>query len=271
VRYGLQALLMGLWLGANHLRGRGAGFRSAHPRFQALRGVLLLATSAFGFLALQRMPVAEFTAIVMLTPVLVTLLAAWLLHERVTALRWALVAGAFAGTLLVVRPGGALFGWAALLPLASSACYAVFQLLTRKLAALEHPLTTHFYTGLVGTALIAPPALLGPVDVAGALLGATAPTWAALAVVGICGTLGHLLLIVALGQAPASTLMPFMYLQIAMATTLGWLVFGDLPDAWGWLGMAVIALCGATSAWLNLRAAGPQAGVSAAAVAPEED
>lgn len=276
VRYALQALAMALWLGHNVWRGRGPGLQTAHPRFQLLRGLLLLATSALGFLALQHLPVAEFTAIVMLTPVLVTLLSAWLLHERTSALRWALVGGAFLGTLVVVRPGSGLFGWATLLPLASSACYAVFQLLTRKLSGLEHPLTTHFYTGLVGSVLLTPLLLVGPAvgapggafDALGALAAATPGVWGALLLIATCGTVGHLLLIVALGVAPAATLMPFMYLQIALAALLGWLAFGDLPDAWAWLGMGVIAACGATSAWLNLRDAAPGA---PAAVAAEED
>jgi hypothetical protein len=99
-----------------------------------LRGLLLLTSSAFGFYALQHLPVAEFTAIVMLTPVMVTLLAAWLLKEAVSPLRWALVAAAFTGTLIVVRPGSDLFGWAVLLPLGNATAYALFQLLTRRLA-----------------------------------------------------------------------------------------------------------------------------------------
>ena len=279
VRYALQALLMALWLGRNVWLGRGPGLRSHHPRFQLLRGVLLLVTSALGFLAVQHLPVAEFTAIVMLTPVLVTLLSAWLLHEHTSTLRWLLVAGAFIGTLVVVRPGSGLFGWAALLPLASCATYAMFQLLTRKLAGLEHPLTTHFYSGLVGTLLLTPLLLgaawhaapgSGPTAL-GALLAAAPGVWGAMLLVALCGTVGHLLLIVALSVAPAATLMPFMYLQIALAGLLGWLVFGDLPDAWAWTGMGVIAACGATSAWLNLREAAPEEAVARAAVAAEED
>jgi len=64
----------------------------------------------------------------------------------------------------------------------------------------------------------------------------------------------HLLLILALGMAPAATLMPFIYVQIPLATGLGWLVFGQWPDAIAWLGMAVITACGALAAWLNLSA-----------------
>jgi drug/metabolite transporter (DMT)-like permease len=131
MRYAFQAAVMAVWLA----RSKTAGFRAAHPSFQWIRGTLLLVTSAMSFFGLQHMPVAEFTAIFMLTPVLVTLLAAWLLRERVSALRWALVFGGFAGALAIVRPGSGLFGWAVLFPLTGALCYASFQVLTSKLSA----------------------------------------------------------------------------------------------------------------------------------------
>jgi drug/metabolite transporter (DMT)-like permease len=152
-----------------------------------------------------------------------------------------------------MRPGSGLFGWAVLLPLCAAVTYASFQLLTSKLAALENPYTTHFYTGLVGTLLLLPVVLASPIDVDGQLRHASALTWALIGLIGLLGTGGHLLLILALGCAPASRLVPFMYVQIANAALFGWLLFGDLPDRWGWIGMAVIALCGGTTAWLNTR------------------
>lgn len=252
-RYAVQTLVMALWLGVRRLRGGGNLFACAHPRFQALRGSLLLTCSALLFFGVQHMPVAEFTAVSMLAPVLVTLLAALLLHERLQPLRALLVAGGFAGALIVVRPGSGLFGWAALTPLAMAFVYANYQLLTRKLAALEHPLTTHFYTGAVGTALVTAGLLLSPVDVRTVL--DTAPWSLRLLMVfaGLAGTAGHLCLILALGVAPLAVLMPFTYTQIAFASLGGWLVFDHLPDGWAWLGMAVVAVCGAGSVWLNLR------------------
>lgn len=250
-RYATQATVMAVWLAFDRRRS----FRPGHPRFQVLRGTLLLTTSAFSFWGLQHMPVAEFTAINMLTPVLVTLLAAWLLKERVSAPRWALVALAFAGALVVIRPGSGLFGWAVLFPLGCACTYAAFQVLTTRLAGMDDPLVTHFWTGAVGTAIVAPVLLASPVDVAGALAAATPMQWTALIVAGLAGTFGHLLLILALGLAPASTLMPFVYVQIGSATVVGWLVFGVLPDRWGWLGMGLVAVSGAATAWLNLRGA----------------
>jgi drug/metabolite transporter (DMT)-like permease len=248
-RYVFQAVVMGVWLSASRVHR----LRPAHPRFQLLRGSLLLATSALSFYGVQYMPVPEFTAINLLTPVLVTLLAAWLLKEAVSPLRWALVLGAFVGALIVIRPGSGLFGWAVWFPLGCACTYASFQVLTSRLAALESPYTTHFWTGAVGTAIMLPVLALSPVDVLGTLAAATLSSLLLMAAVGACGTAGHLLLILALGMAPASRLMPFTYVQIAFAALLGWLLFRQLPDFWGWVGMGVISACGAASAWLNLR------------------
>jgi drug/metabolite transporter (DMT)-like permease len=112
---------------------------------------LLLCSSALAFFSLKYMPLAEFTAIVMITPLVITLLAATALKERVSPLRWLLVIGGFAGTLVIIRPGGESFSWAMLLPLGLVTCNAWFQVLTSRLAKTEDPVTMHFYSGWVGT------------------------------------------------------------------------------------------------------------------------
>lgn len=263
-RYLTQTLVMTVWL----LRSKTSTFRAAHPKFQLLRGILLLLTSSASFYGVQYLPVAEFTAINMLTPVIVTLLAGWVLHEKVSPLRWALVCGGFAGALIVIRPGSGMFGWAVVLPLAGAVSYASFQVLTSKLAALESPFTTHFYTGLTGTAVLTPLLLTSPIDIVGTLQAATAGHLALMLGIGLLGTTGHLLLILALGLAPTSTLMPFVYTQIAFAAAISYAVLGHAPDAWGWVGMGVVAVCGAASAWLNVRkAAVPSSAVAADTIA----
>ncbi len=91
--------------------------KTEHPRYQLLRGSLLLVSSTLAFLSLRYMPLAEFTSIVLIAPLVVTLFAATVLKEEVSPLRWALVAGGFVGTLVILRPGGTVFSWAILLPL----------------------------------------------------------------------------------------------------------------------------------------------------------
>jgi drug/metabolite transporter (DMT)-like permease len=221
--------------------------RTAHPKFQCLRGVLLLCSSMLAFFSLKHMPVGEFTAIVMITPLVITLLASLTLGERVSWLRWALVIGGFAGTLIIIRPDGDDFTWAMLLPLGLVITNAWFQILTSRLARTEDPFTMHFYTGWVGTlvASLALPFVWTWLD--------AWTLWAGLCLMGFLGTVGHFMMILAYGRAPASTLTPFLYAQIGFAMIGGWLAFSHVPDLWSMVGMAMIAVCGATGAWLAVR------------------
>jgi drug/metabolite transporter (DMT)-like permease len=221
--------------------------RTAHPRYHALRGALLLSTSILAFLSLRYMPLPEFTAVVLIAPLVVTLLAATALKEQVSALRWTLVAGGFVGTLVILRPGGGTFSWAILLPIGLVLTNAWFQVLTSKLSRTENPLTIHFYTGWVGT-LIATCTL--------PFVWQALPSWhwwALLCLMGFMGTIGHFLLILAYQRAPASTLTPYLYAQIAFAMLGGWLMFSHVPDTVSLVGMGLIAACGAAGAWLTVR------------------
>lgn len=225
--------------------GRGVLY-TAHPLLQILRGLLLFLCSMLAFFSLKYLPVGEFTAIVMITPLLITLLAATTLDEHVSPLRWALVAGGFTGTLIIIRPGGTAFDWTMLLPLCLVAANAGFQVLTSRLARTEAPQTLHFYTGWVGALLasVALPFVWTPID--------SWALWGALILMGVMGSVGHFLLILAYTRAPAATLTPYLYAQIGFAMLGGWLVFAHVPDGWSLLGMALIAVCGAVGAWLSV-------------------
>jgi drug/metabolite transporter (DMT)-like permease len=221
--------------------------RTLHPKFQVLRGVLLLVSSLFAFASLKHMPVGEFTAIVMIAPLAITVLAATVLKEKVSAMRWSLVTGGFAGTLVIIRPGAEAFQWASLLPLGLVASNAWFQVLTSKLARTEDPVTMHLYTGWVGTLLA---------SIALPFVWTALPAWwmwAALCFMGFMATVGHFALILAYQRAPAATLTPYLYAQIAFAMLAGWLVFSHVPDRQSMIGIVMIAVCGAGGAWLTVR------------------
>ena len=220
---------------------------TAHPRFQALRGLLLVSSSALAYLSLRYTPVAEFTAIISITPLVITLIAAYRLKERVSLLRWALVAGGFIGTLIVIRPQQEAFNWALLLPLVLVGTSAWFQILTSKMARTESPVTMHFYTGLVGfvVASIALPWVWAP-------LGSSLLWWSIL-LICLLGSAGHFLLILAYQRAAPAVLTPYLYGQIAAAMLGGWMVFSQVPDGWSFMGIAMIAVCGAVGAWLTMR------------------
>jgi drug/metabolite transporter (DMT)-like permease len=228
------------------LRGVGV-LRTAHPKFQCLRGVLLLTSSLLAFLSLKYMQVAEFTAIGAIVPLVITLLAATALGEKVSTLRWSLVLGGFAGTLVIIRPGGEDFDWPLLLPLGMVISNSWFQTLTSKLARTEDPITMHLYTGWIGT-LIASLAL--------PFVWTALPSWSLwgwLALMGSAATVGHFMLILAYQKTPAATLTPYLYAQIAFAMLGGWIAFSHVPDRWSLVGMAMIAVCGAVGAWLTAR------------------
>ena len=236
------------------MHGR-ALLRTEHPKFHVARGLLLLCSSLMAFFSLRAMPVGEFTAIVMITPLAVTVLAAVWLKERVSLLRWLLVVGGFVGTLIIIRPGSQSYGWSALLPLGLVASNASFQVLTSKMARIEQAATMHFYTGWVGALVsaLALPFVWVTLD--------SGQLWALLILMGTAATIGHFLLILAYGNAPATTLTPYLYMQIAFAMFFGWLVFAHLPDRWSVLGIALIAVCGAGGAWLTARERRPAAGL----------
>jgi drug/metabolite transporter (DMT)-like permease len=213
--------------------------RTSAPGWQLLRGSLMAASGTLAYISLQFVPVGEFTAIMMLAPLAITLLAATLLRERVPARAWWLVIGGLAGALIVIRPKGSDFHVAMLLPLVLVLFNALYQIVTSHMVKTEDPGTMHFYTGLtglvIGTVLL--PWTWAPL--------ASLKLWLLVGLMGVLGSLGHFLLIHAYNHTPASRLTPYMYVQIGFATLAGWVVFGHAPDGWTVLGIGLIALCGA--------------------------
>ena len=249
-RYTLQAAIMAAVL----FRVRGPnGFRTAHPRFQLLRGVLLATISVLAFYSMRRMPLAEFTAIIMLSPLLITACSAWLMKQRIGRLRWMLVWTGFLGTVIVIRPGSGLFGWVVIIPLLAMVVSSAYSLITGRLAVLENPSTTQFYSGIVGSFLLLPFMLVERNELLLFFARADFGTASLLLLIGVLGTVGHLLLIMAFSKAGTSSLMPFTYAQIGFAALMSWLFFNHAPDIWAWSGMAMIAASGGATAWINIR------------------
>ena len=235
VRYLVQMLLMVAFLAPR--RGM-ALLRTSHLRLQLVRGVILTVSSLAFLTALAYMPLAEAASIAFMTPIIIAVLAGPVLNERVGTRTWIALGGGFTGVLLIIRPGGDFFTWAALLPLLSALFMAFYQMLTSKLAGRDAPLTTLFYPAVIGTALVP---LIFPHQL---VLPATLPHAALFLLIGVLGGLGHFLLIQAHHYAPASILSPFMYAQLVTALFMGWLVFGQFPDAAAFVGMATIAASG---------------------------
>jgi drug/metabolite transporter (DMT)-like permease len=234
-RWAVQTLALVAWL-APQMRGK--LFATRALPVQLVRGVMLIGSSVLFMTALKYLPLAEATALNYSTPVIVTLLAALFLQERLTRAGLAFVVAGIAGMLLIVRPGTSVFQGAALFALGSATCYSVFQVLTRTVSR-DDPRVSLFYPALVGTLLasLALPWVEMPRNVA----------WEdmALLVAGaLVGTCGHFMFVLAFRRGAVSALTPFTYFQIVFATLIGWAVFSAFPDVWTLAGMAVIALSG---------------------------
>lgn len=225
----------------------GGRYRLVGPiGLHAARGVLIAVATLFFFAALKFLPLADAISIFFVEPLILTLLAALFLGERIGWRRLTAVAVGFCGALIVIRPSYAVFGWAAALPLCAAVCFALYLILTRHLATREDAAAMQFAAGLFGGLTLSVALLVGALAELPAIdpVWPSPSDWAMMAGLGLIATVGHLLVVQAFRRAGPSTLAPFQYLEIISATLLGLLVFGDFPDATTWFGIAVIVAAG---------------------------
>jgi len=242
-RFAFQFVFMGI---AILLTLGPAALRSKQTGIHLVRGILLAIATTFFFFSLQYLPLANAIAIFFVQPMILTLLSALVLGETIGWHRRIAVTTGFIGALIIIRPGGHAFTYAALLPLAAAAFFASYLALTRFVANVDHPLTMQF-TSAVGAALIVTLALavghsIGLTNFQPSLPDAT--QWGLLAAIGLVAAVGHLLVVIAINRAPTSLLAPFSYAEIVSATVLGYFVFNEWPDNYTWLGIAVIVASG---------------------------
>ena len=212
--------------------------RTRRPGAQFVRGLLLAIASISFISAVKYMPLAEAAAIAFLGPLLIVVMSVLLLKEKVEAARWIAVMCGFLGVLVIIRPGSSMFTWAALFPLANAIAFASYQILTRRLSGLESAYTSIFYSGLIGTLLLSaalPYAWVMPRNGLHMSL---------FVVNGVLGGLSHLILIKAYDYAPASRLAPFSYTQLIWVAAIGYLLFGEFPDTWSLVGIAILMASG---------------------------
>lgn len=217
---------------------RPADYLTRRPYMQALRAVLLLASTAFNFLALRYLQLAEAAAITFAAPLLVTALSGPILGEWPGPRRWAAVLIGFIGVLIIIQPEPGAFRPATLLSVGAAFCYAGYGLTTRMLSATETPAGMLVYGSLLAVVVLTP---------ALPAVGKLPPDWlvaAALVATGFFAAVGHWSLIVATRHAPAPVLVPFQYTQILWMPILGFLVFGDIPGATTFIGAVVVIASG---------------------------
>jgi drug/metabolite transporter (DMT)-like permease len=220
-----------------------AHWRSRRPGLQFARSAALVASAILFMLGLGALPVAEATAMVFASPLFITTLAVLVLREHVPPARWAPVLLGFAGVLVVARPGGAAFGFAAFWPISSSIAWAVAVTCTRRLSAVDSTATTMLYSSIGGTVVLLPFTPLGELAALPAAdlvrLVAMAAAWSA----------AQWFVIAAYRVAAAASIAPFGYTQLVWAGLLGVVVFGHVPDATSLAGMAIILASGVLAAW----------------------
>lgn len=233
-RYLFSLLLFPLMFPGFHLR---TALHTDRPWLQIGRALLLVGGTASIFLAVHYLPLAETYAVSFVSPFLVALFAMVLLGERVSARRWVAIAVGFVGVVVIIQPGSGIFSWAVIFPLTMAVCWALYQVVTRLLSATEPPLTTLFFTMLVGAVATTP---IVPI-----IWVTPAPrTWVLMVFMGLIGLIGQLLLIKAFAIAESSLLAPFAYTQIIWATLIGYVFFDDLPSVATIVGAAVVVASG---------------------------
>ena len=198
------------------------------------------------FTSLQFLPLADAIAIVFVMPFIMLLLGRFVLDEEVGPHRLAACAVGFIGTLLVIQPNFLAVGWIALLPVAVAVVFALFMLTTRKIAKEVDPIALQAVSGVMAVVLLLPILAFGLTSDFAPLVFVrpNAAEWQMLAAIGVLGTLAHLLMTWSLRFAPSATLAPMQYLEIPVATLVGFWLFSELPDTLAAYGITLTAAAG---------------------------
>jgi drug/metabolite transporter (DMT)-like permease len=239
-----RALFGGLMTLPFALQAQGArAFRPAQPLRQLARALLLFGATFLFFQALKYLPIADALAIFFVNPLVSVILSAMLLREKVGPRRWAAVAVGFIGTLIIIRPGLVEVNPGSLYALGAGVALGSYFVMTRAMAGVADAMVLNFQTSAIGAALMT---LALPF-----LWVAPSPVqWVMLASLGVIATLGHVLITKAYEHAEASLLAPLAFTEIIMAILLGWWFFGDLPDRWTVLGVAILI---ASAVYISVR------------------
>jgi drug/metabolite transporter (DMT)-like permease len=222
-------------------------FKIHNPRLQLLRGVMLALMTGLNFFALQYLQLAETGAVQFSVPILIALISALWLHEKLDLKKWLAICMGFVGVLVIIRPGSNGFHPAILLSIMNALLYAAFNLMTRRLAGSDHPISTQLASAMVPTVVLAPFAIWywQTPD--------SWQVWCVLVLAGLTGGLGHTASALAHRYATAAVLGPFLYQQIIYMSFGGWLIFGQIPDAAVVLGAGIVVLSGLYLLWREFK------------------
>ena len=208
--------------------------KTKHLRWHLLRAAMFVAMTAMNFWALQYLQLTVTSSIFFSAPIIIALISAPLLGEKLDARRLAAILAGFCGVLVIVHPWSADFHPAMILSVLNAFFYAAFMMMTRHLAAYDSPETIQYLPALGATIVLTP----------FALAGWEAPDswleWTVACLLGVFGGLGHYLLALAHRYAPSSVIAPFVYQQVLYMALIGYIVFGDVPATAVWTGAAIV-------------------------------
>ena len=213
-------------------------FATDHFGLVIFRAFLLVSATALNFIVLRYLSLTVVSAIMFSAPIVVCLLSWPMLGERVGPWRWFAICLGFSGVIVVIRPFGESFHWAAILTCYNAAALALYSILTRRLSGIVATETMQFYMGFLGTVSLLPMAIWTWVMPQSLL------EWGLMCSLGVWAWAGHDLLTRAHGFAPANTLMPYTYSFLIFLTVESYLVFADIPDGMTLTGAAIIMLSG---------------------------
>ncbi len=234
-RFAVQALML---LPIVAVSGQGLRIPRTLWKWTLVRTVLHILGIGLMFSALRYLPLADALAIAFVMPFIMLILGHFAMGEEVGMHRMVACAIGFLGTLLVIQPNFVEVGYPALLPLGVAVVFALFMMVTRKVARALDPIRLQAISGVQASVIILALYLLFPAATGTVTFSYNAATWGLLVALGVLGTFAHLFMTWSLRFAPASTLAPMQYLEIPFGTAIGWIVFSDLPN-----GLAAIGIC----------------------------
>lgn len=239
-----RALFGGLMTLPFALKAVGArAFLPARPLHHLARAILLFGATFLFFQALKHLPIADALAIFFVNPLVIVILSALVLREKVGPRRWAAVAVGFIGTLIIIRPGLVAVNPGTLYALGAGVALGAYFVMTRHIAGAANAMVLTFQTSAIGAVLMtfALPFLWQM---------PTPTQWVMLASLGVIATLGHVLITKAYEHGEASLLAPLAFTEIIMAIAVGWWFFADLPDRWTLLGVSILV---ASAVYISFR------------------
>lgn len=211
--------------------------RTSHPRLQVARGCVAACSATLFIVAVSYVPLADAVAVSFVAPFMVTVMGAFILREPVGMRRWIAVILGFIGTLIVIRPGMGAIHPAAVLVILAAGFFAIRQIISRALADTDSTATTVIYTALVGSAILTLPLPF-------VWQTPTGDEWLVLIFIAVVAGVAETCVIMALQLAMAVVVAPMQYTLMVWGTMYGFLVFGQLPDVWTWVGASIIIATG---------------------------